>query len=99
MKFRKKPITIEAEQFDGTIACAARLAEKYASNVWPDTTPDGTFLGRMIVGTLEGRMKVSPGDWIITGAKGERYPCKPDIFEATYDPVEVSQSPPAGTDP
>jgi hypothetical protein len=38
--------------------------------------------------TLEGVMTASPGDWIITGVKGEQYPCKPDIFEATYEPVE-----------
>ena len=38
--------------------------------------------------TLEGEMTASPGDWIITGVKGERYPCKPDIFTATYEPAE-----------
>jgi len=38
--------------------------------------------------TLEGEMTASPGDYIITGIKGEAYPCKPDIFEATYEPVE-----------
>jgi hypothetical protein len=38
--------------------------------------------------TLEGRMHASPGDWIITGVKGERYPCKPDIFAATYEPAD-----------
>ena len=38
--------------------------------------------------TLEGTMRADPGDWIITGVKGERYPCKPDIFAATYEPVE-----------
>lgn len=45
--------------------------------------------------TLEGGHNVCPGDWIITGVKGEFYPCKPDIFEATYEPVE---SPPADDD-
>lgn len=39
--------------------------------------------------TLEGEMTASPGDWIITGVKGERYPCKPDIFAATYEPAEA----------
>jgi hypothetical protein len=38
--------------------------------------------------TLEGTMRAAPGDWIITGVQGERYPCKPDIFAATYEPVE-----------
>ena len=40
------------------------------------------------IDTLEQGHRVCPGDWIITGVKGERYPCKPDIFAATYEPVE-----------
>lgn len=43
----------------------------------------------VLIHTLEGDMVARPGDWIITGIKGERYPCKPDIFEATYEPVEA----------
>ncbi len=42
----------------------------------------------MFIETLEGTMKADPGDWIITGVNGEQYPCKPDIFEKTYEPVE-----------
>ncbi len=42
----------------------------------------------MNIETLEGVMHASPGDWIITGVNGEKYPCKPDIFEKTYEPVE-----------
>lgn len=41
--------------------------------------------------TLEGTMRADPGDWIITGVKGERYPCKPDIFAATYEPVKEGE--------
>lgn len=41
----------------------------------------------IIIHTLEGDMKASPGDWIITGVNGEKYPCKPDIFEKTYEPI------------
>lgn len=41
----------------------------------------------LIIETLEGKMHASPGDWIITGVQGEQYPCKPDIFEKTYTPV------------
>ncbi len=41
------------------------------------------------IDTLEQGHRVCPGDWIITGVKGERYPCKPDIFAATYEPVEA----------
>ena len=44
---------------------------------------------QITIKTLEGDMKAQPGDWIITGVKGEQYPCKPDIFELTYEPVEV----------
>ena len=43
--------------------------------------------GQKIIPTLEGDMAANPGDWIITGVRGEKYPCKPDIFEATYEPV------------
>lgn len=42
----------------------------------------------MTIQTLEGPLKASPGDWIITGVNGEQYPCKPDIFEKTYEPVK-----------
>lgn len=73
-KFRKKPIIIEAQQFRELLP-----------------RPDGVTLtinGRAIVRTLEGELHVSEGDWIITGVKGEKYPCKPDIFEATYEPVD-----------
>ena len=46
--------------------------------------------GHGLVGTLEGFHRVCPGDWIITGVKGEHYPCKPDIFDATYEEVMES---------
>lgn len=44
--------------------------------------------GSLFIGTLEGTMEARPGDWIIRGVKGEIYPCKPDIFAATYEPVD-----------
>lgn len=59
MKYRKKPVVVEAYQIDK----------------------------EMDIGTLEGTMKASPGDWIIKGVHGEIYPCKPDIFEKTYEKV------------
>lgn len=59
MKFRKKPVIIEA----------------YQTKV------------EIIIPTLEGNMKASIGDWIITGINGEQYPCKPDIFEKTYEKI------------
>lgn len=76
-KFRKKPIVIEAVQWFPT--------EKNLDS--PDILyTDGETYAR--IETLEGEMTVSPGDWIITGIKGEKYPCKPDIFEQTYEAVE-----------
>ena len=60
MKFRKKPVVIDAV-----------LATEATD-----------------IKTLEGVMRADPGDWIITGVKGERYPCKPDIFAATYEPAD-----------
>ena len=76
MKYRKKPVVIEAWQFDGIN--------------FPALHPFIWSGGELKIATLEGDMLVSPGDWVITGVKGEVYPCKPDIFEATYDPVEQS---------
>lgn len=64
MKFRKKPIVIEAYQTDR----------------------------EMTVKTLEGPLHASVGDWIITGVRGEQYPCKPDVFEKTYERVEDCES-------
>lgn len=76
MKYRKKPVVIEAVQFS-------------AISPLPDgVTYDG--LGYAVIKTLEGDMRVTDGDWVITGVKGERYPCKPDIFAATYEPAEDS---------
>lgn len=88
-KFRKKPIVIEAEQFDGSKESASHLSLLYASNVWPDFDGEhgDRYTGRLCVNTLEGIIYASPGDWIITGIEGERYPCKPNIFEATYEAV------------
>lgn len=85
MKYRKKPVTIEAVKWRGDnwpevfkfINAPEGNMENYAQR------PDGT-LG---IVTLEGTMTANVGDWVIRGVKGELYPCKPDIFEATYDAV------------
>lgn len=80
MKFRKKPVEVEAIQYDGN------NAKEILSFMFPDIQPDGEpTLGT--IKTLEGEMKVSNGDWIIKGVNGEFYPCKPDIFEKTYEAV------------
>lgn len=88
MKFRKKPVVIEAMQFtdESKDQCFAFVTcNKYASfDCNEDIKKDRPTL---IIQTLEGSMKVEIGDWIIKGVKGEFYPCKPDIFEATYELV------------
>ncbi len=87
MKFVKKPVVIEATQWfkDG---------DHYA-------VIDASLSGMpvYVIDTLEGEMLVSPGDWIIKGVKGEHYPCKPDIFEMTYEPVKNKNfAPPSDED-
>ncbi|KKN71184.1 hypothetical protein LCGC14_0423470 [marine sediment metagenome] len=87
MKFRKKPIVIEAMQTDGTIPTANAI------RAWSNDQVRDHWIGggrgvAFNVPTLEGTMLASPGDWIIRGIHGEYYPCKPEIFAATYDLVE-----------
>lgn len=81
--FRKKPVTIEAVQFT-----EADRAEVMA---WCNASGDSQSRHRGVLGfivpTLEGQHIATLDDWIIKGVKGEFYPCKPDIFEATYEPV------------
>ena len=80
-KFRKKPATIEAVQFR-----AGEQPHELANDVITGRVryvEDGT----MLIDTLEGSMIARSGDWIIRGVKGELYPCKPDIFAATYEPA------------
>ncbi len=84
-KYRKKPIVIEAEQYLPSPTPFCRIPDGVSSYMMPD----GSF-GASIQ-TLEGKMLVSPGDYVITGVKGEKYPCKPDIFELTYEKVEDSE--------
>lgn len=73
MKFRKKPVVIEATQW---------FKDGDHTAVWAD------FAGNGFIDTLEGAHMVTPGDWIITGVMGEHYACKPDIFEMTYERAE-----------
>lgn len=79
-KFRKKPVVIEAVRWDGS-----NSGEVYR---FIGDEPYGDFVNEIPIKTLEGTMVASLGDWIIKGVKGEYYPCKPDIFDATYEPVE-----------
>lgn len=88
MKFRKKPVVIEATQWfkDGDHPAVVHSSAMHARPISPGILYPSN---KRYIKTLEGNMEVIPGDWIITGVKGEHYPCKPDIFEATYEPVEV----------
>lgn len=78
-KFRKKPVVIEAEQFrlDNRPAVLALAGDAIR------------LRGRVaFINTAEGEMRADDGDWIIRGIKGEFYPCKDQIFRATYEPVQ-----------
>lgn len=86
-KFRKKPIVIEAYQYhaDQDHSTTTEYPRWLLEAITYDKVRfDGEHL---IIDTLEGPLAVASGDWIIRGIKGELYPCKPDIFEATYEPV------------
>lgn len=83
-RYRKKPVVIEAVQYDGSFDCANAIV----LNLKGSTTP--AIIGGMCglyIQTLEGDHHVSVGDFVITGVAGESYPCKPDIFHASYEPV------------
>ena len=81
-KFRKKPVVIEAVQWTGK-----NLDEvnRFIGDGQDDELRPGVPI---LIETSEGDMTAQVGDWIIRGIKGELYPCKPDIFAATYEPVE-----------
>ena len=86
-KFRKKPVVIEAVQFlADDIGKVLRFLTMDGS--WPVLAHDERGYLVIKIPTLEGEVTADLGDWIIKGVAGEFYPCKPSIFEATYEPVE-----------
>lgn len=101
--YRKKPVTIEAMHLpaDATPAQSIKVYQWVESHLGstlpagedPGYSPDGTGVtidpadGHMVIRTLEGDMKVSLGDYVIRGVQGEFYPCKPPVFESTYEPA------------
>ena len=95
MKYRKKPVVIEAFKWTGDmdqeedpewiIEAIKRHEVWFRFTESPDPIVNRT---RMVIKTLEGEMEANPGDFIIQGVNGEIYPCKPDIFEKTYEAVE-----------
>jgi hypothetical protein len=89
--YRKLPVTIQAERWDGTPASATRIIDwvltsghtaRYRSNI------AGAGVDALRIDTLEGAMTAAPGDWIIQGIRGEFYPCRGDIFAETYEPAD-----------
>lgn len=89
MKYRKKPVVIDAIKFeyskDGIEVLKSFVGESLA-NYAKDRHPNAIGVAR--IKTLEGAILATEGDYIIKGVKGEFYPCKPDIFEMTYERVE-----------
>ncbi len=79
-RFRKKPIVIEAMQYRGGMNSRDEIVAWSGRAVLEEE-------GWLLVATLEGPMRAHPGDWIIRGVAGEFYPCKPEIFEQTYEAV------------
>ena len=88
-RYRKKPVVIEAMWFAGTPAQMLGVAAWCGGRARSETKPsDRTDIAYWLdIPTLEGVMRANPGDYIIRGVAGEFYPCKPDIFAATYEPV------------
>lgn len=78
--FRKKPVVIEAVRWTG-----GNVREVMDFMAWRNAAHDE--VSGLTIHTLEGNHHALPGDWIIKGVKGEFYPCKPDIFAATYEPA------------
>lgn len=85
MKYRKKPIVIEAALYSG-----GKFQGEIPAWIGPEMSKGKIYrMGpSLFIKTLEGTMEVKSGDWIIQGINGEIYPCKPDIFEKTYEQVE-----------
>jgi hypothetical protein len=109
MRFRKKPVEVEAmrieadngnrnkdgsEPFpDPNVRSIAKVSGWLLGNGFRDFKVDGDSPFGIAIQTLEGVMVASPGDYIIRGVQGEFYPCKPDIFEATYEPATEPEAP------
>ena len=85
MKYRKKPVIVEAIKWNDTPETFAKIinleGKRKERIIW------NTAGGWLLIPTLEGNMTADVNDWIIKGVKGELYSCKPDIFEQTYEPL------------
>ena len=98
MKYRKKPIVIEAVQWNHNDREMFDFLEKTNPNESISTNGENFYIdhnkieGGLIIKTLEGEHIASLGDFIIKGISGEFYPCKPDIFEKTYEPINWKEN-------
>lgn len=100
-RWRKKPVEVDAWQWDGTedeaFAIQKWVNDQGGSAIYMGERPTPSRAGgiafmappSLVIKTLEGDMNVGKGDFVIRGVQDEFYPCKPDIFEATYDAVTV----------
>lgn len=90
MKYRKKPVEVEAVQWSGLNHSEIKEFCPVANIIIHDAAwqvGKGIPIANLTIHTLEGDMTASRGDFIIKGVNGEFYPCKPDIFNKTYEPV------------
>ena len=87
-RYRKRPVVVEAMQHDGSPASNRRIIDWTRGSATPASLDrNGDDRAQLSITTLEGAHWVSAGDWVIRGVAGEVYPCKPDIFAATYEVV------------
>lgn len=96
-RFTKRPVTIEAIQWDGTVQTLDDLTAWSRQHTLPGGVipiPNADQDNRLIIHTLEGTMRGDVGDWVIKGVSSEFYACKPAIFEATYQPAAEHQEQP-----
>jgi len=84
-KYRKKPLIVEAAQWDGKL-----IGDLYPIKLFGDNDVEWHYKGKdkLVIETLEGEMICEPGDWVVKGIKGEFYPVAQDIFNESYDKVE-----------
>lgn len=87
MKYRKKPIVIEAVRWTGSPSTTESDEDLLLVRAYRDGTIKAVG-EKLVIKTLEDEMTAQKGDFIICGVNGEFYPCKPDIFEKTYEPAE-----------
>ena len=87
MQYRKKPVVIEARQVPEPFNIDGRMHFEDWINPRKNGRAAKWSGDGLVIETLEGDMRADVGDWVICGVQGELYPCKPDIFAATYEPV------------